>query len=249
MLLRVLAIATCLVASTLSIAAPDTEGELRLQSGRQATPLLELFTSEGCSSCPPAERWFNALEREPGLWRDFVPVVWHVDYWNYLGWEDRFAQSRFSQRQYDYHDQGNLSQVYTPGVLSAGREYRAWRSDDLPPRTSQSAGQLSLTARGEVLEVRFESDGERRASEANLVLLGMDLASEVTRGENRGRSLQHQFVVLDWQRQTLQAENETAIAQFAPFKLPDDESRLAVAAWVTGGSGETVIQAVGGWWR
>ncbi|HTX64703.1 MAG TPA: DUF1223 domain-containing protein, partial [Opitutaceae bacterium] len=62
-----------------------------LQSGPARVVLVELFTSEGCSSCPPAERWLAARRGDRGLWRDFVPVAWHVTYWDNLGWPDRLA--------------------------------------------------------------------------------------------------------------------------------------------------------------
>ena len=65
--------------------------EASFRSGPQPVWLLELFTSEGCSSCPPAEKWLGALREDPRLWHEFVPVAWHVDYWDRLGWRDRFS--------------------------------------------------------------------------------------------------------------------------------------------------------------
>src|SRR5690348_8781739 len=69
------------------------------ESGDTQTPLLELYTSEGCSSCPPAEAWLSQLKKSPKLWKDFVPVSFHVDYWDYLGWKDPFAMKAYSRRQ------------------------------------------------------------------------------------------------------------------------------------------------------
>src|ERR1043166_1377606 len=77
-------------------------GELSFQSSEQRTPLIELYTSEGCSSCPPAEAWLSKLKTEAGLWKDFVPVAFHVDYWDHLGWRDRFASAVFTERQRAY---------------------------------------------------------------------------------------------------------------------------------------------------
>src|SRR4051812_18118930 len=64
----------------------------------EPTQLIELFTSEGCSSCPPADEWLHDLGKQPGLWTDFVPVAFHVDYWDYLGWKDIFSTPEFSER-------------------------------------------------------------------------------------------------------------------------------------------------------
>ncbi len=68
------------------------------QSSTRQTALLELYTSEGCSSCPPAEAWLSKLKTEPGLWSEFVPVAFHVDYWNNLGWRDKLSSEQFSRR-------------------------------------------------------------------------------------------------------------------------------------------------------
>ncbi len=71
-----------------SQASADT---LHLASGDTRVNLLELYTSEGCSSCPPADRWLSGLRQDPRLWRQLVPVAFHVDYWDGIGWPDRFA--------------------------------------------------------------------------------------------------------------------------------------------------------------
>jgi hypothetical protein len=91
------------------------------ESGPQRTHLLELFTSEGCSSCPPAEAWLSKLKAEPRLWKDFVPIAFHVDYWDRLGWRDPFAAKEWTARQYQYSAVWKSDSVYTPGfVLDAG---------------------------------------------------------------------------------------------------------------------------------
>src|SRR4051812_18023944 len=76
--------------------------EVTFESKPTRTHLLELYTSEGCSSCPPAEAWLSALKNDPRLWHDFVPVAFHVDYWDHLGWTDPFAAKRWTERQTDY---------------------------------------------------------------------------------------------------------------------------------------------------
>src|SRR6476661_2706945 len=72
------------------------------ESGDTQNSLIELFTSEGCSSCPPAEKWLSAFKSNPDLWKKIVPVAFHVDYWNHLGWRDRVSTPEVTQRQQHY---------------------------------------------------------------------------------------------------------------------------------------------------
>ena len=115
-----LLIAALWVSLGMTISSSSSFAEIRFESGSQRTSLLELFTSEGCSSCPPAEAQFSRLKGDPGLWKQFVPVAWHVDYWDRLGWRDRFASQNSTARQYRYaalwHDDG----VYTPAFVLDG---------------------------------------------------------------------------------------------------------------------------------
>ena len=88
--------------------------QLRFQSGEKRVALVELFTSEGCSSCPPAERTFSKLATNPALWKTFVPIALHVNYWDNLGWKDRLAAVEFTQRQHTYASAWRADTVYTP---------------------------------------------------------------------------------------------------------------------------------------
>src|SRR5215470_17138375 len=99
---------------------------LVFQSSENQVSLLELFTSEGCSSCPPAEKWVSGLKAAPGLWKQFVPVAFHVDYWDYLGWRDPWASKAFSDRQRAYAQVWGGDSIYAPGFVLNGQEWRAW---------------------------------------------------------------------------------------------------------------------------
>src|SRR5262245_10264750 len=106
---------------------PDPpRGTVTFQSPDRRTALLELFTSEGCSSCPPAEAWLSRLKESPCLWKDFVPVAFHVDYWDRLGWEDPWGSRAYSQRLQSYARSWRNDSVYTPGFVLNGKEWRAW---------------------------------------------------------------------------------------------------------------------------
>lgn len=109
-------------------------GEITIESPATRVHLVELFTSEGCSSCPPADDWLRGLKTERGLWREFVPVAFHVDYWDNLGWPDRLASPRFTERQRAYAAAWRANTVYTPGFVLDGRE---WRGRTVPAATAE----------------------------------------------------------------------------------------------------------------
>jgi len=100
--------------------------EIIFQSQEKQTILIELYTSEGCSSCPPAESWLQQFKDNPLLWKEFIPMAFHVDYWDDLGWKDPFSQKQWTERQQRYQKQGNISQVYTPGFIISGQEWRGF---------------------------------------------------------------------------------------------------------------------------
>jgi hypothetical protein len=222
----------------------------RFASGPARTSLIELYTSEGCSSCPPAERWLGDLRDAPGLWRDFVPVEFHVNYWDRLGWPDRFATREFTQREYVYSAAWGGNSVYTPCFVRDGAE---WHASARPP--AAAGGQTG------VLTVVIMADGAGRAEfvptaawsgdvyELHVALLGGGFASRVTAGENQGETLHHEFVALAVADHALAATAEGL--QRTEFALPDskitDAPHRALAAWVTRRGENVPVQATGGW--
>jgi hypothetical protein len=173
--------------SLLAFAGWSGAGELNVQSGPARAHLLELYTSEGCSSCPPAEQWFSTLKQNPRLWKGIVPVAFHVDYWDRLGWKDRLASPANTARQRNYAAAWGTDTVYTPAFVLDGRE---WRGGDLEglPAPDADAGTLTGTLRdgGEVL-VTFHPAGQVTGPlEAHAALLGFGVVSGVSAGENRG---------------------------------------------------------------
>src|ERR1041385_880938 len=117
--------------------------EVKLQSGPTRVALVELYTSEGCSSCPPAEQWLGELRQDAGLWTRFVPVAFHVNYWDHLGWRDVLATKIFTERQYTYAEQWTAGSVYTPCVVRNGTEFD-WRGGLRVDSSATSAGNLSV---------------------------------------------------------------------------------------------------------
>ncbi len=223
---------------------------LTFSSGNSQVRILELYTSQGCSSCPPADAWLRQWRTRPEVWRSVIPVAFHVDYWDYLGWHDVYANAAYSDRQRVYQQLGHARSVYTPGFFLAGREWRGWfQGAALDPGVSIATGELTVTLQGDILEAAYFSVGDTATPLYLMVAaLGFDLHASIARGENAGRQLQHDFVVMDLQRLAgrthtgawrWHGEMSTLAAPFAPVR--------GVAFWVAGGDDPTPLQATGGW--
>src|ERR1700730_7283401 len=129
-----------LLASVLA-AVTAQGGELVFESKPVRTHLLELYTSEGCSSCLPAEAWLSNLKNELRLWQDFVPIAFHVDYWDHLGWRDPFASKTWTERQADYSARWKSENVYTPAFVLDARESQ---DRSIPKSSSDKPGVLKI---------------------------------------------------------------------------------------------------------
>ena len=101
-----------------------TAAQCTARSGPGTAALVELYTSEGCSSCPPADRWLSTLSSRPSS--SVVPLALHVDYWDYIGWKDPYAKREFSLRQRKFTQLQRMALVYTPQVMLQGRDFRGW---------------------------------------------------------------------------------------------------------------------------
>lgn len=216
-------------------------------SARQVT-LLELYSSEGCSSCPPADEWVREFGKSSALWKDFVPVVFHVDYWDGLGWKDPFGSERFTQRQQEYVRFWHGSSLYTPNVVINGKDWKHWYRLKTLPSFKASPGILKaeVSPDGKVRVVFQPKEKSESKYLAHAALLGIDVESIVTRGENSGKNLKHDFVALDYQR----ANMEGAAVFNSVIHLKKDDSRakkFGIAVWVTLGESPVSIQATGGY--
>lgn len=220
-----------------------------VSSGPERVSLVELYTSEGCSSCPPADESLSQLTKAKGLWRAFVPVAFHVTYWDRLGWEDRFADARFDRRQKAYAHHWGHGVVYTPGFVIDGRE---WRASDARRGLAEKAlsetdqGRLRARIADGTASVAYRG-GSQRALTVHTAILGFGLTTSVKAGENTGRTLHHDFVVLDYARAALAAGEEGREAELAVSLDHDAPDRLAIAVWVARRGEPAPIQAAGGW--
>lgn len=216
---------------------------LEFSSGGRQVMLVELFTSQGCSSCPPAEKWLNRLADSAELWREVVPVAYHVDYWDYLGWRDIFASNDYSNRQRQYRLLGNVSAVYTPGFVVNGEEWKGWFRRKPLPAGKEFAGDLNARLREKHLSVTYE--GSIRAPLVlNVAMLGFGIQTDVKAGENSGRDLPQEFVVLNHRKHHSDEANWE-------IELPEvhlkSGNRMGLAVWISREADLTPIQATGTW--
>jgi hypothetical protein len=216
-----------------------------VKSGPEKVALLELYSSESCSSCPPADQWVSRLKVASGLWKRFVPVVFHVTYWNHLGWKDGFSSDRMTARQYELAHHWQAGNVYTPAMAVDGREWRDWRNSG-PEGISAGPGEESIVltlernAKGGFL-ARADGLWVGRKYVLHFVELGMKLETQVTGGENSGRRLQHDFLVQRWESRRLEAKGNAVEIPASGAGKP-----AAVAAWLEREGSPVPLQAVGG---
>jgi len=223
--------------------------DISVKSDALQSNLIELYTSEGCSSCPPADQWLSTLKDHPDLWQKIIPMAFHVDYWNYIGWKDRFSQARYSDRQRQYAHEKSLSTVYTPGLVSNGNEWRNFSWLAPTPNEERYVGPLTMTIGDRDLSIRFEPAHTLATGilTANIVLLGFDMVSDVRSGENAGRKLHHDFVVLEFDQLRMNADQGSFhITTDRPVSTMD-AGRYAIAAWVSTDEAQAPLQAVGAW--
>jgi hypothetical protein len=227
-------------------------------SGPQRVALLELYTSEGCDSCPPADRWLSELPVRGYSQERVVTLAFHVDYWNDLGWTDPFSRPQYSERQKAASVRNRARVVYTPQILLNGKDYRRpLLFDDLNDRLgtlnrdvararisvqldADDRGGLRVAATAEVAEA-----AARDTTQAWVALYENNLSNQVTRGENRGRRLRHDFVVRDLAGPfPFDARGEARLSQrfnLDPRWKTDD---LYLAAFVQNDRNGEVLQAL-----
>ena len=193
-MMRILASALCGVG--LLLAGPV------LAQGASGT-VVELYTSQGCSSCPPADAYLTKLAQEPGV----IALALHVDYWDYIGWQDSFGNPQFTKRQRAYARAAGSSTIYTPQMVVGGMDLAVGSDSDVVSgmiRRHQSAGKmvvLQLMRQGDQVSIRASA---KVVLEAPLVvqLVRYRPHAEVTieRGENAGLTIDYSNIVTSWAR-------------------------------------------------
>lgn len=184
---------------------------LHVQSPPHTVAVVELYTSEGCNSCPPADRWLSLTPVDTQHW---IPLALHVDYWDSLGWKDTFGRAAFSARQRALGDAANTSTIYTPEVFVSGHELRRWADhadfsraiaarNALPATADIALDATTANAPRTTLQARARFTLRPNAAGASpaiawIALTQNSLVSHPSGGENGGVELRHDHVVREW---------------------------------------------------
>lgn len=180
--------------------------------------VVELFTSEGCSSCPPADELIDQLQSEnPDL--PLYILAYHVDYWDHQGWKDRFSSRSYTNRQQQYLNWLHLETLYTPQIVvngqseNVGSNGRATAKAINDALTHNAEGNISLTAvkKNEDIEVNYQYSGSVNNTTIVLALVQKHGESNVTAGENTGRHLPHVQIVRQLKEENTKSTNSVSI--------------------------------------
>lgn len=221
-------------------------------SGATTHAAITLFTSEGCDSCPPADFWLSHWRSAAR--KDVVPMAFHVDYWDRLGWRDPYGSAAFSRRQRELATAAGQRMVYTPQVLLQGRDFRDWRDEAAVQRRLseilQSPAQADIRlhidpveARQWRVNARFQQRSGGRAV-AYVALLQHRLTSNVGSGENRGKQLTHDYVVRQWWGPLELPDNRLSWSQTVEVADQALRGGMSLGAWVENPATGEVLQAL-----
>ena len=222
---------------------------ITVSSSDRQTAVVELYTSEGCSSCPPADRWLSKLSKLPQGEVDVLPLAFHVDYWNYLGWKDRFSGKQYTARQRQLGANNKQRTIYTPEFFVNGAETRGARTilDHIQQSNQREAPldlQLTVSRDQGSLVLDLKTPAQRKVDgsmHCRYLVYENGLATDVERGENSGERLEHEAVVRFMSNaKILQADNRFRI-DIDPGWNPRN---LGVAVIVTTPGSEQYLQAV-----
>jgi hypothetical protein len=226
-------------------------------SAPHTTALIELYTSEGCDSCPAADRWLSSLSAQGFKPDRVVPLALHVDYWDYIGWKDPFAKGEFAVRQHKLAKMRRPAIVYTPQVLLQGQDFRRWGSSAFPEavarinakparaRIALAIDAVTPAAIQAKLVAHLSDPADLKNAAVFLAAYENKLSSDVRAGENRGRRLEHDYVVREWIGPIGFGEGLKLEEKRALPLLPNAKAKhLGVAAFVQNRSTSEVLQAL-----
>jgi len=217
----------------------------KFSSGAEQATLIELYTSQGCSSCPPAEEYLNTFKQNSQLWKKYIPLALHVDYWDYLGWKDRFASPENTARQRQYAKVNSQRTIYTPGFFVNGKPWRRSFYSQSPDIGKQKTGVLKIDLQGQELNASFAPvSGSNATLILNIAITGMGFKTEIEAGEREGSHTRHEFILLN--RTQHKSSNLKWTLQL-PKLDKKGASQLALIAWVSKPNNPTPVQAVGGY--
>lgn len=240
-----------MVLGAMALLPLHAHADCRSQSPAHTVALVELYTSEDCDSCPPADRWLSQLDARGD---SVVPIGLHVDYWDRLGWQDRFASVAFTERQYEQMRRQDAAFVYTPQVLLQGRDFSQWRTGAdtaaafaaITRRPARATIELAEeTEAGDArveIRVNVPEQRDRRRARVTVALVQDRLVSEVKAGENAGKRLTHDHVVRQW-RPGLPVQDNGEARERLALPLPSEAGPVTIVAFVEDTASGEVLQA------
>ena len=228
-----IAILAALGFASLALSAPVAQAE-------GSMVVVELYTSQGCSSCPPADEVLAQLSGRD----DVIALSLHVDYWDYLGWRDTFAQHQFTQRQVAYRDAWRKSVVYTPQMVVQGRhDVMGSRVDELAAAIDDALQveppvSVAIERQGGMLKCRIEPGPERAVGIVWIAKYTINATVEIARGENAGRTITYRNVV-----NSLNRIGSWAGIEPEEVAMPQPGPGEGVAIWIQAGEAGPILAA------
>lgn len=218
--------------------------------------VAELYTSEGCSSCPPADRWLTSQLATPERAGNILALSFHVDYWNYIGWQDPYSSKQFTERQYAHKSRGNVTQIYTPQYVFSNREVRRWGQAGLISQQlaamKQDKAPISLhmsleRKQNNQVEIKVKTDwlDDRYKAGKMLVALYEDkLSQQVKSGENRGELLRHDRVVRFLGKPVTVSSGDSMKVFTQNIPADWNQNNIGIGVIVDNSESSTVLQAL-----
>ncbi|NVI85304.1 DUF1223 domain-containing protein [Janthinobacterium sp. BJB401] len=224
-----------------------------VQSGPQTAALVELYSSEGCSSCPPADQRLSALRKEAGAASLIVPLALHVTYWDQIGWTDPLAQAQFDARQAELLRHQPRHVAYTPQFFVGGTELRSWDTQ-LPAairRINATAAPVKIDLSATpgpggklLLEAHASAPDAQTGGQLYVAISESAIVSKVLRGENRGATLQHDAAVRLWLGPVALAQGRAQLRREVNLPASWRPEQLQVVAFVQRSDSSAILQAV-----
>ncbi len=198
--------------------------------------VLELFTSQGCSSCPPADVLLESVVKDKGN-KNIIGLSYHVDYWNYIGWKDPFSKSTFSNKQRDYGNKFYSSSIYTPQVVINGKEHfvgsnkqkmNAKLKSYLSKPSSNSISVNDISRKEELVSFNYKVEGATDDRMLSVILVIEERITSVKRGENRNRTLKNSNIVVAEQSFDLKTSEGQGTIIIPELVNPEDKLSLVL---------------------
>ena len=224
--LLAIAVTALVISLTPSIQLKQNDKTWPGKVNKQSIVVMELFTSQGCSSCPPADHILGKYAMKNETW--IIPLAFHVDYWNRLGWVDSFSSDKYTQRQHDYADKLGLSSVYTPQLIINGQKELVGSEEariglivsDFSTQKATTGVNISSTdINGSILTIGYTVNDLLPRNIINAALVQNEVKTRINAGENRGLILTNYNVVRDFV-----TSNLSGVAGQISLKIPKGNS-------------------------